>query len=97
VNGEPSTARDPAPAPADPERLRARNRRVLLVLSGLVVVLVLFTIAYVCLYDRVLRDPSQPPSVLAHNSRVLAFEIALAGCVLLVLGLGLFRIVKRRP
>ena len=97
MNPGPSMDPDPKPAPVDPERLRARNRRLLLALLGVVALLALFTFGYVRFYDRVLRDPDQPPSVLAHNPRVFTFEIALVGCALLVLGFGLFRLVRRRP
>jgi hypothetical protein len=70
---------------------------MLATLLGLVVLLALATVGYVWLYGRVLRDPDQPPSVLARNPRVLGFEVVLLSVVLLVVGLGLFRMVKRRP
>ncbi len=93
----PAPAPTPAPAAPDPELQRARSRRTLLALLGVVAVLALFTFGYVWLYGRVLREPDQPPSVLAKNPRVLAFEVALAACALLVLGFGILRLVKRRP
>jgi hypothetical protein len=98
VNVEPSTNPDPTlpPAPVDPIRQRARNRRVLSGLLALVVLLALFTFGYVWFYGRVLRDPEAPPSVLANNPRVRDFEIVLAGVVVVVLGFGLTRLVKRR-
>jgi hypothetical protein len=89
---------DPATNPVgDPAQLRARNRRVLLLLFALVGLLVLATVGYVVFYDRVLRDPDSPPSVLSGNPRVQTFEVVLVSVAVLVLGFGLFRLVKRRP
>jgi uncharacterized iron-regulated membrane protein len=98
VNVEPLTNPDPSlpPAPVDPVRQRARNRRVLSALLALVVLLALFTFGYVWFYARVLRDPEAPPSVLADNPRVRNFEIVLVGSAVLVLGFGLTRLLKRK-
>ena len=85
---------DPATNPA---QQRARNRRVLLLLFALVGLLMLATVGYVVFYDRVLRDPDHPPEVLSGNPRVQTFEFVLASVAVLVLGFGLFRLVKRRP
>jgi hypothetical protein len=89
---------EPATNPGnDPARLRARNRRVLLLLVAFVGLLVLATVGYVVFYERVLRDPDHPPGVLSGNPRVLTFEVVLVSVAVLVLGFGLFRLVKRRP
>jgi hypothetical protein len=93
---EPET--DPATNPAsDDARRRARSRRLLLLLLALVGLLALATVGYVVFYDRVLRDPDHPPEVLSGNPRVQTFEFVLVSVAVLVLGFGLFRLVKRRP
>ena len=94
MNPAPNPTTNPAGGPA---QLRARNRRVLLLLFALVGLLVLATVGYVVFYDRVLRDPDHPPEVLSGNPRVQTFEFVLVSVAVLVLGFGLFRLVKRRP
>ena len=89
---------EPATDPeSDPARQRARSRRLLLLLAALVGLLVLATVGYVVFFQRVLRDPDHPPGVLSGNPRVLTFEVVLVSAAVLVLGFGLFRLVKRRP
>jgi hypothetical protein len=76
--------------------VRRRVRRFAFGLVLLVVVLGLLTVGYVLLYGRLLRDPDAPPSVRSLNPKVLAFEVALWVTVVLAVGFGLNRYLRRR-
>jgi hypothetical protein len=72
------------PRPADDAARRRRIRRFGIGLAVLVVLLVLFALGYVTLFDRVLRDPNLPPTVTSPASpRVLRFEMALGAFVVI--------------
>ena len=82
------------------EETRRRVRRFATILVVVVLALVGFTIGYVQLYGRVLRDPSMPPTVTSPtNPRVRRFEIGLvAGAAVAVVAIVLIRRSRRgRP
>jgi len=71
-------------------------RRFGLGLALLVAALVAFTVGYVELFGRVLRDPNRPPTpTSAAQPRVLVFEYALAA-VIVVAALTAFLLWRRR-
>ena len=76
--------------------LKRRTRRFAWMLLGIVVALALATVAYVCFYGSVLRDPDAPPSVRSLNPRVLAFEVALWVTVVLGVGFTLNYFLRKR-
>lgn len=57
---------------------RARVRRFGLGLAAFVLLLVLFAVGYVLLFDRLLVDEDAAPSTSALQRRVLYFELLLA-------------------
>ncbi len=72
----------PMDASLDEAVRRRRLRRFGLALAAVVVLLVLFAVGYVKLFDRVLADPSRPPTATAApNPRVLTFELLLAAAI----------------
>jgi len=79
------------------EETRRRVRRFGVILVVVVLALVGFTIGYVQLYGRVLRDPSMPPTVTSPtNPRVRRFEIGLvAGAAAAVVAIVLIRRSRR--
>lgn len=84
-----------APRPSDDAARRRRIRRFGLGLAALVVLLALFALGYVTLFDRVLRDPDLPPTVTNPASpRVLMFEMALGA--FLVIAVTAVILLRRR-
>ena len=71
-----------APGVEDEATRRRQLRRFGLGLAAVVAVLVLFAVAYVTLFDRVLADPTRPPTATSRpNPRVLIFEVLLAAAL----------------
>jgi len=84
-----------AAMPVREPQLRRRIRRFALFLLVVVVGLIGLTVAYVQLFDRVLRDPERPPTVTSPgNPRVLLFELVIGAA--LVVGLTLLIAWRRR-
>jgi hypothetical protein len=98
VNEDRSKPVLPNPDDADlrDAELRRRVRRFAGWLVVLVVVLALLTVGYVLLYGRLLCDPDAPPSVRSLNPKVLAFEVALWVTVVLAVGIGLNKFLRKR-
>lgn len=71
-----------AAEPGAEARQRARLRRFGLALAAVVLLLALFAVGYVVLFDRVLADPGLPPTPASRaNPRVLIFELLLAAAL----------------
>jgi hypothetical protein len=79
--GEPVRTGPPSPGGEESPEARARVRRFGLTLAGVVGGLVLAVVGYVVLFDRVLSDPSLPPTAGTLNPRVLIVELLLLAVV----------------
>ncbi|MBM4015320.1 MAG: hypothetical protein FJ293_10210 [Planctomycetes bacterium] len=88
-----------APAEAPAERFagaeRARVRRFGLLLAGVIVALVLAAVGYVVLFDRVLADPSLPPTAGTLNPRVLIVELLVLALVAVAVTAAIVRARRR--
>jgi hypothetical protein len=90
----------PGPTPGTGARerdpaLRRKLRRFAGFLLVAVVALIGLTVAYVQLFDRVLRDPERPPTVTSPtNPRVFLFELVFGAAV--VVFATLFFALRRR-